>query len=123
MKASTSYDVTGKARIYHTLAQMSSSFSSIVRYCEDLEQAGVLHDTNAAFRHSPWKYRLRLTERFWSTWIILRWMIGRDLAGFVRSGRNISDSRQSQENAEQRRKPLLSGLAVFQLPNYSITKF
>ena len=42
MKADKAYDVTAKARIYHTLAQMSSSFSSIVRYCEDLEQAGVL---------------------------------------------------------------------------------
>ena len=42
MKTSTSYDVTEKARIYHTLAQMSSSFSSIIRYCEDLEQAGTL---------------------------------------------------------------------------------
>jgi len=29
-------------KIYHTLAQMSSSFSSIVRYCEELEQAGAL---------------------------------------------------------------------------------
>jgi len=26
----------------HTLAQMSSSFSSIIRYCADLEQAGAL---------------------------------------------------------------------------------
>jgi hypothetical protein len=42
MKISTSYDVTGKARTYHTLAQMSSSFSSVIRYCEDLEQAGAL---------------------------------------------------------------------------------
>jgi hypothetical protein len=35
-------DVTEKARIYHTLAQMSSSFSSIVQYCADLERAGAL---------------------------------------------------------------------------------
>jgi hypothetical protein len=42
MKTSKTFDVTAKARIYHTLAQMSSSFSSIVRYCEELEQAGAL---------------------------------------------------------------------------------
>jgi hypothetical protein len=42
MKTSKTFDVTGKARIYHTLAQMSSSFSSIVRYCEELELAGAL---------------------------------------------------------------------------------
>jgi hypothetical protein len=42
MKTSTTFDITKKARIYHTLAQMSSSFSSIVRYCEELEQAGAL---------------------------------------------------------------------------------
>lgn len=36
------FDVTEKARIYHTLAQMSSSFSSIIRYCDDLESAGIL---------------------------------------------------------------------------------
>ena len=42
MKASTTFDITQKARIYHTLAQMTSSFSSIVRYCEELEQAGAL---------------------------------------------------------------------------------
>lgn len=42
MKISTSYDVTAKARIYHTLAQMSSSFSSIIRYCEELQEAGAL---------------------------------------------------------------------------------
>jgi len=42
MKTSTTFDITKKARIYHSLAQMTSSFSSIVRYCEDLEQAGAL---------------------------------------------------------------------------------
>lgn len=42
MKTSATFDITQKARIYHTLAQMTSSFSSIVRYCEDLEQAGAL---------------------------------------------------------------------------------
>jgi len=42
MKTSNPFDATEKARIYHTLAQMISSFSSIVRYCEDLQQAGVL---------------------------------------------------------------------------------
>ena len=42
MKTSTTFDITKKARIYHTLAQMTSSFSSIVRYCEELEQAGAL---------------------------------------------------------------------------------
>jgi hypothetical protein len=42
MKTGKTFDVTEKARIYHILAQMSSSFSSIVRYCEDLEQAGAL---------------------------------------------------------------------------------
>jgi hypothetical protein len=42
MKTSKIFDVTEKARIYHTLAQMSSSFSSIVRYCAELEQAGAL---------------------------------------------------------------------------------
>jgi hypothetical protein len=42
MKTTKTFDVTGKARIYHTLAQMSSSFSSIIRYCADLEQAGAL---------------------------------------------------------------------------------
>ena len=42
MKTGKTFDVTEKARIYHTLAQMSSSFSSIVRYCEDLERAGAL---------------------------------------------------------------------------------
>lgn len=42
MKATKIFDVTAKARIYHTLAQMSSSFSSIVRYCAELEQAGAL---------------------------------------------------------------------------------
>jgi hypothetical protein len=35
-------DVTEKARIYHTLAQMSSSFASIVQCCGDLEGAGAL---------------------------------------------------------------------------------
>ena len=42
MKTDKILDVTEKARIYHTLAQMSFSFSSIVRYCADLEQAGAL---------------------------------------------------------------------------------
>jgi hypothetical protein len=42
MKTTKIFDVTEKARIYHTLAQMSSSFSSIIRYCADLEQAGAL---------------------------------------------------------------------------------
>jgi len=42
MKTTKTFDVTGKARIYHTLAQMSSSFSSIIRYCDDLESAGAL---------------------------------------------------------------------------------
>ena len=42
MKTSATFDITKKARIYHTLAQMTSSFSSIVRYCEELEQAGAL---------------------------------------------------------------------------------
>jgi hypothetical protein len=42
MKTSKTFDVTEKARIYHTLAQMSSSFSSIVRYCEELELNGAL---------------------------------------------------------------------------------
>lgn len=42
MKTGKTFDVTEKARIYHILAQMSSSFSSIIRYCEDLESAGAL---------------------------------------------------------------------------------
>ena len=42
MKTTKTFDVTGKARIYHILAQMSSSFSSIIRYCADLEQSGAL---------------------------------------------------------------------------------
>jgi hypothetical protein len=42
MKAPKAFDITQKARIYHTMAQLTSSFSSIVRYCEDLEQAGVI---------------------------------------------------------------------------------
>lgn len=42
MKTTKTFDVTGKARIYHTLAQMSSSFSSIIRFCDDLESAGAL---------------------------------------------------------------------------------
>jgi hypothetical protein len=42
MKTIKIFDVTEKARIYHILAQMSSSFSSIIRYCADLEQAGAL---------------------------------------------------------------------------------
>jgi hypothetical protein len=42
MKTTRIFDATEKARIYHMLAQMSSSFSSIVRYCVDLEQAGAL---------------------------------------------------------------------------------
>jgi hypothetical protein len=42
MKTTKIFDVTEKARIYHMLAQMSSSFSSIVRYCADLEQVGAL---------------------------------------------------------------------------------
>ena|SRR5437660_3862942 len=42
MKTDQTFDITEKARIYHTMAQMTSSFSSIVRYCEDLERAGVL---------------------------------------------------------------------------------
>jgi len=42
MKTAKTFDVTEKARIYHILAQMSSSFSSIIRYCEDLESAGAL---------------------------------------------------------------------------------
>lgn len=42
MKMSTTFDITKKARTYHTLAQITSSFSSIVRYCEELEQAGAL---------------------------------------------------------------------------------
>jgi len=42
MKTTRIFDVTEKARIYHALAQMSSSFSSIIRYCADLEQAGAL---------------------------------------------------------------------------------
>jgi hypothetical protein len=42
MKTTKTFDITEKARIYHTTAQLTSSFSSIVRYCEELEQAGVL---------------------------------------------------------------------------------
>lgn len=42
MKTIKTFDITQKARIYHTIAQLTSSFSSIIRYCEDLEQAGVL---------------------------------------------------------------------------------
>jgi hypothetical protein len=42
MKTTRIFDATEKARIYHMLAQMSSSFSSIVRYCVDMEQAGAL---------------------------------------------------------------------------------
>ena len=42
MKPTKTFDITGKARIYHILAQMSSSFSSIIRYCEELELAGAL---------------------------------------------------------------------------------
>jgi hypothetical protein len=48
MKTDKTFDITEKARIYHTLANMSSSFSSIVRYCEDLEQSGGL---TAKYRH------------------------------------------------------------------------
>ena len=42
MKTGQTFDITQTARIYHTMAQLTSSFSSIVRYCEDLEQAGVI---------------------------------------------------------------------------------
>ena len=42
MKATKILDVTEKARIYNMLAQMSSSFSSIIRCCADLEQTGAL---------------------------------------------------------------------------------
>jgi hypothetical protein len=42
MKTAKTFDITEKARIYHTTAQLTSSFSSIIRYCEDLEQAGVI---------------------------------------------------------------------------------
>ena len=42
VKTMKTFDVTGKARIYHTLAQMSSSFSSIIRFCDDLESSGAL---------------------------------------------------------------------------------
>jgi hypothetical protein len=48
MKTGQTFDITEKARIYHTMAQLTSSFSSIVRYCEDLERAGVL---TAKYRH------------------------------------------------------------------------
>jgi hypothetical protein len=42
MKTTKTFDITEKARVYHTTAQLTSSFSSIIRYCEELEQAGVL---------------------------------------------------------------------------------
>jgi hypothetical protein len=42
MKTRKTFDVTGKARIYQTLAQMGSSFSAIIQYCADLAQAGAL---------------------------------------------------------------------------------
>src|SRR5690348_10867011 len=42
MKTRKTFDVAGKAGIYHTLAQMGSSFSSIIQYCADLERAGAL---------------------------------------------------------------------------------
>ena len=42
MKTSQTFDITEKARIYHTMAQLTSSFSSIIRYCEELEQARAL---------------------------------------------------------------------------------
>jgi hypothetical protein len=48
MKTVKTFDITEKARIYHTLAQLTSSFSSIVRYCEDLERAGVI---TSKYRH------------------------------------------------------------------------
>lgn len=48
MKTGQTFDITEKARIYHTTAQLASSFSSIIRYCEDLEQAGVL---TSKYRH------------------------------------------------------------------------
>jgi hypothetical protein len=42
MKRPQTFDITEKARIYHTLAQLTLSFSSIIRYCDELEQARVL---------------------------------------------------------------------------------
>src|SRR6185437_5565333 len=42
MKTIETFDITQKTRIYHTIAQLTSSFSSIIRYCEELEQAGAL---------------------------------------------------------------------------------
>ena len=48
MKTIETFDITQKTRIYHTIAQLTSSFSSIMRYCEGLEQAGVL---TAKYRH------------------------------------------------------------------------
>src|SRR5262249_37432034 len=48
MKRPETFDITEKARIYHTMAQLTTSFSSIIRYCDDLERAGVL---TAKYRH------------------------------------------------------------------------
>jgi hypothetical protein len=48
MRTRKTFDITEKTRIYHTLAQLTSSFSSIVRYCEELEQFKVL---TAKYRH------------------------------------------------------------------------
>jgi hypothetical protein len=127
MKASTSYDVTGKARTYHTLAQMSSSFSSIVRYCEDLEQAGVL---TPRYKRRFQAFALEVQAEINGE--ILEYMNRIEMDDWARFGR-IREKwekylRFETEPGKRRAKKKAStqwscGFSITQLPNYSITKF
>ena len=105
MKANQTFDITEKARIYHTMAQLTSSFSSIVRYCEDLEQAGVI---TSKYRHLFQAFTVEVQSEI--NLEILEEMDRvemadvREPAGYVRSGRDISDLNQTpNQDLKQRR--------------------
>ena len=77
MKTTKTFDVTEKARIYHTTAQLTSSFSSISRYCEELEQAGVLTSKyRNLFQAFTMDYIQISTSTFLSTWTALNQRTG-----------------------------------------------
>ena len=82
MKTIATFDITQKTRIYHTMAQLTSSFSSIMRYCEELEQAGVL---TAKYRRLYQAFTMEIQAQLNSD--ILEHMDSIEMDDWNRSGR------------------------------------
>jgi hypothetical protein len=82
MKTAETFDITQKTRIYHTIAQLTSSFSSIMRYCEELEQAGAL---TAKYRRLYQAFTVEIQAQLNSD--ILEYMDSIEMDDWNRSGR------------------------------------